>query len=278
MMKGDDGMLVRRSQAGKSLTPLLGIVAVLAMGVAAVAIVLQMQEREKRLARERDLQLSLAENESLKSQMDELQQARTKVEGDLGRLRQELARSQEDVTKAVTQQQMLTRSLEEREQEVSQLKQTMEQAQQQAQQATGQVAQLEAERSALQHQLGELEEAKDQLEARFNALAQPEVELGKVVVNGDQPSGASPVRPAGSVAGTSLDGQVVVVNREYDFIVMNIGRNHGLLIGQEFQVVRDNQILGRVKVEKVYDELSAAAILPESQKSSIREGDAVRAL
>jgi hypothetical protein len=37
-------------------------------------------------------------------------------------------------------------------------------------------------------------------------------------------------------------------------------------------------VLGRVKVEKVYDELSAAAILPESQKNNIREGDAVKAL
>jgi hypothetical protein len=37
-------------------------------------------------------------------------------------------------------------------------------------------------------------------------------------------------------------------------------------------------VLGRVKVEKIYDELSAAAILPDSRKDTIREGDAVRAL
>jgi hypothetical protein len=58
---------------------------------------------------------------------------------------------------------------------------------------------------------------------------------------------------------------------------MNLGKSHGLTLGQEFQVIRDNQILGRVKVEKIYDELSAAAILPASNKASIREGDFVRA-
>ena len=82
-------------------------------------------------------------------------------------------------------------------------------------------------------------------------------------------------------AGTSAaftEGQVVVVNREYDFIVMNRGKNHGLSVGQEFQIVRGNQVLGKVKVEKVYDELSAAAILPDSQKDNIKEGDAVKAL
>ena len=39
-----------------------------------------------------------------------------------------------------------------------------------------------------------------------------------------------------------------------------------------------DEVLGRVKVEKVYDELSAAAILPDSQEDNIREGDTVTAL
>ena len=88
---------------------------------------------------------------------------------------------------------------------------------------------------------------------------------------------AAPISaPAAQAPSTS--GQVVVVNREYDFIVMNLGKNHGLSIGQEFQIVRGDSVLGKVKVEKVYDELSAAAILPESQKDNIKEGDTVKAL
>ncbi len=59
---------------------------------------------------------------------------------------------------------------------------------------------------------------------------------------------------------------------------MNMGKNQGLTVGQQFKIVRGSEVLGTVKVEKVYDELSAAAILPESKKDSIREGDAVVAL
>ena len=84
--------------------------------------------------------------------------------------------------------------------------------------------------------------------------------------------------PVATTSKASADGQVVVVNREYDFIVMNLGKNHGLSVGQEFQIVRGAEVLGKVKVEKVYDELSAATILPESQKDRIREGDTVKAL
>ncbi len=80
------------------------------------------------------------------------------------------------------------------------------------------------------------------------------------------------------VSASIQDGQVVVINREYDFIVMNLGKNDGLSIGQEFKIVRDNEVIGRVRVEKVYDELSAAALLPNSQKNSIREGDLVTSL
>jgi hypothetical protein len=59
---------------------------------------------------------------------------------------------------------------------------------------------------------------------------------------------------------------------------MDLGRNQGLSIGQEFNILRGGQTLGRVKVEKVYDDLSAAAILPDTQEDQIREGDQVRAL
>lgn len=90
--------------------------------------------------------------------------------------------------------------------------------------------------------------------------------------------GASASSKPSAGASSASDGQVVVVNREYDFIVMNLGKNQGLIVGQEFQVMRNREVLGRVKVEKVYDELSAAAILPNSKKDSIREGDSVRAL
>ncbi len=103
---------------------------------------------------------------------------------------------------------------------------------------------------------------------------QPTVELDKVVVSsGESPAAAKAVTPA-----SGREGQVIVVNREYDFIVMNLGKNNGLEIGQQFQIVRGEEVLGWVKVEKVYDELAAAAILPQSKKEQIREGDVVKAL
>jgi len=271
-----------RHGSGKMLVPLLGALAALSMAVAGAAIWLQMQEREKRQAKERELVLVLAEREDLKAQLEETEQAKTRVEDELSRVRKELESSLDKLAKATAAQEVLSRSVEDRQKEIDRLSKDMEQIRSERKDLAAQLADLKTERETLQQQLTDAEQAKTDLESKVMELSnQPTVELDKVLVTG---TGVTPpiegptAMPVSAVSSLPTAGQVVVVNREYDFIVMNLGKNHGLSIGQEFQVVRGNEVLGRVKVEKVYDELAAAAILPESQKDNIREGDTVKAL
>ena len=270
---------MRRQQAGKLLVPLLGVLTVLAMGVAAAAVYLQLQEREKRQAKEKELHLALAENDDLKSRVDEIQQQKSKVEGDLTNVRTELTQLQTDLAKAVKAQETLTQSIYDREKEIARLTKELDSARGDAKQATTKLAELKAQHEEAQRQLSDLGRAKSELESKVMELSsQPTVELDKVTVGSNAVPTSGAVMPVSVSAEPSTNGQVVVINRDYDFIVMNLGKNHGLLIGQEFQVVRGAEILGKVKVEKVYDELSAATILPDSKKDIIREGDTVRAL
>lgn len=271
----------RMNHSGKMLVPLLGVLAVLAMGVAGVAIYLQMQEHEKRQAKERELNIALAENEDLKTKVDDLQQTKARMEGDLAKAQKDLIQTKDELTKNIQAQEQLSRDVSDREREITRLSKELEQAKNASQQATAQLADLQNEREAIQQQLADLEKAKGELESKVTELSstdRPTVQLDKVMVNANQPGDATVVPASTGTPAASTEGQVVVVNREYDFIVMNRGKNHGLSVGQEFQIVRGNQVLGKVKVEKVYDELSAAAILPDSQKDNIKEGDAVKAL
>jgi len=263
------------------LVPMLGVLAALSMAVAAAAIWLQMQEREKRQAKERELVLVLAERDDLRAQLEETQQAKSRVEGELSRIRKELDTSLENLAKATAAQEALSRSVEDRQKEVDRLAKDMAQMHSERKELAAQLADLKTERDTLQQRLTDAESAKADLESKVMELSnQPTVELDKVVVSGTSqaPAPGGTAMPVAAVSSMAVSGQVVVVNREYDFIVMNLGKNHGLSIGQEFQIVRGSEVLGRVKVEKVYDELAAAAILPESQKDSIREGDSVKAL
>jgi ABC-type transporter Mla subunit MlaD len=243
-----------------------------------------MQEREKRQAKERELVLVLAERDDLRAQLEETQQSKIRVEDELSRVRNELETSLEQLAKATAAQEALSRSVEDRQQEIDRLAKDMEQIRSERKELGAQLADLKAERETLQQQLTDAEQAKTELESKVMELSnQPTVELDKVLVTGTGPTPApaaagGTAMPVSAVSSVPINGQVIVVNREYDFIVMNLGKNHGLSIGQEFQVLRGSEVLGRVKVEKVYDELAAAAILPESQKDNIREGDTVKAL
>ena len=279
----------RTPQAGKMLVPLLITLTILALGVMAVAIFLQMQEREKREAKQRELRMALIENSDLKTRVDELQQVKSRLEEDLGRAKKDLAESQGKLTKSLEAQEALSKSVEDREREIVRVTKDLEQVRNDSRQLSTQISELTAQRDTVKQQLADLQRAKDELDTKLSNLAkQPTVELEKVMVTNEpmatQPPlgapAASAVVPVTTTASTSAasEGQIVVVNRDYDFIVMNMGKNQGLSIGQEFQIVRSGQVLGKVKVEKVYDELSAAAILPDSQKDNIREGDSVRAL
>ena len=271
-------------RAGKALVPLLGVLALLAMGVCAFVVMQLIQEKERRIAKEQELQLAHAENEDLKARLEEIQQARARVEEELSRVRKEFAQSQEELAKAVEAQEALSRSIEDREREIGRLKKDLDQSRTEQKQINTQLSELQTERDAMKQQLIDLEHAKGDLESKVMELSErPTVELEKVLVT--NPTGAvggGVLVPASATSHPAPEGRVVVINREYDFIVMSLGKNHGVSIGQEFQIVRGSDVLGKVKVEKVYDEISAATLLPGSQKDTIRagetDGDTVRAL
>ena len=270
-----------KGQAGKLLVPLLGALTVLAIGVAAASIVFLIQERDKRQAKEHELRLAVAQSDQLKTTLEAMRQAKARADEELARISQELDHSKEELAKAVEVRETLASSIEDREKEITRLTKSLEQAQNDSKQIASQLTTLQSERDTAKKQLADLQKAKGELESKVMELSgQPFVELEKVRVANDQETGTekSAAMPASASSGDLTQGQVVVINREYDFVVVNMGRNRGLSVGQEFQVVRGTEVLGKVKVEKVYDELSAAAILPESQKNNIREGDSVKAL
>jgi len=257
---------------GKAVILVVGGFAVLAIVVAST-IVLLTKERDLRLATERQLSLVEAENADLEQQLQQIRQSKQEVETELARIKGELEQAAQQLAEERRAKQLLANAVDERQREIDRLGKDLEQIRTERTALTDQLAQSQKDRDAVQTQLADLERAKTELETKVLELsAHPTVELDKVVVTNAPPFGMS------ATPTSAVQGQVIVVNREYDFIVINLGKQQGLEIGQEFQIVRGQEVLGRVKVEKVYDELSAAAILPDSNKDAIREGDLVKAL
>jgi hypothetical protein len=266
------------------------LLAVLLMGATGAVAWLLVQTRDQLQARERELELVNTQRDELSTRLTQSEESRVRAEREASRMRQELAGAEEELSRVNAQREELSRSLEERQRQLDQMTVELDAARNAQAEMTRQVSGLNNEREELRQRVASLEDAKQLLETKVSELSQhPTVELDKVLVSGaggQTPAVLAPPSPValeiapplGAAAAAGLNGQVVVVNREYDFIVMNLGRNHGVTVGQELRIVRDQQELGRVRVEKVYDELSAAALLPQAQEDQIQEGDAVVAL
>lgn len=74
-------------------------------------------------------------------------------------------------------------------------------------------------------------------------------------------------------------GRILLINRKFNFVVMNIGSKQGLKVGDQFMVAEGNQKLAKVEVEKLYDDFSAAKILEQfGEPAMLKEGNLVTRL
>ncbi len=165
----------------------------------------------------------------------------------------------------------------------------------------------------MQEELNKLQSQKAELEDKIKELEKNSdyVELGKIVVTpesssvfgtpvpetvaaeeeynaavqepavsktGSKEQAASSVKPAEEKtkkarASSGLDGKVLVVNRDYNFVVVNLGSKDGVVVGNEFAIYHNDKYIGDVKVEKVHDSMAAAGFVSNDIKNQISEGD-----
>jgi len=159
-------------------------------------------------------------------------------------------------------------------------------------------AALDLER--IQTQVKELGTKKTELETKIKELeAQTQaqaVELGKIVVSPPEVinKGKKPVLPAPMVVPiqeapavsvvsaapaaptpVGVEGKVLVVNKDYDFVVINVGSKDDVQIGNIFAAYHSNNYIGDIKIEKVHDTMAAAGFMTDDIKNKINEGDRV---
>ncbi|MBI3875051.1 MAG: hypothetical protein HY300_03630 [Verrucomicrobia bacterium] len=79
------------------------------------------------------------------------------------------------------------------------------------------------------------------------------------------------------VMSEGIKGKVVAVDPKWEFCVISVGGNHGVLKNGELLVSRGGKIIGRLKVATVEPTHSVANILPQWKKrgEEIAEGDEV---
>jgi hypothetical protein len=122
--------------------------------------------------------------------------------------------------------------------------------------------------SALIDELATTKKARDTYIAENKVLNDKVVELDTRWKNyfGDQ----GPV-----ILPTGLKGKIVVVDPKFDFVILNIGKDQGVLERGEMMINRDGRLLGKVRIASVQKDRCIANILPDWKRGEIMEGDEV---
>jgi chromosome segregation ATPase len=133
--------------------------------------------------------------------------------------------------------------------------------------------------TSLSGQIKELESKKKDLETKITDLEAQKaekVELGRIVIGSDEDQSAQSQDTTAipeQVTQPKLEGKILVINKEYDFLVMNLGAKEGINVGDIYGVYRQDEYLGDVKVEKVHDSMSAVGFVTPELKNTVKEGD-----
>jgi myosin heavy subunit len=94
-----------------------------------------------------------------------------------------------------------------------------------------------------------------------------------------QPVSQQVVEPPSAVnvaaPGSGLQGKVLVINKDYNFAVVNLGSKDGIKLGDIFSVYHNDVYIGDVKVEKIHDSMSAAGFSSLEGGAKIGENDRV---
>lgn len=115
-------------------------------------------------------------------------------------------------------------------------------------------------------------------ELRAEAYHGPsEVELPPIVLQRESPKTTSVLpRSLERISGEpDFKGKIVTVNREHNFVVIDIGKQEGVNVGDSFNVYRGNLLIGSIEVIQTRDRIAAADIKDTRQGFIIEIDDAI---
>lgn len=174
---------------------------------------------------------------------------------DLENTRAELANTREQLEDARTQIVQLNDTIRAKDQELQEKSDLIASLEEEKAALTSQVADLENQVASLQDQIAELEEDKALLETQ---LEKCDKELHKEIT----------MKP-----GTT--GTIVYANAEWNFVVIDIGSNDGVQPTAEMIIHRGDNMIGKIKISAVRDNVSIAEVMSEYQTANVKEGDHV---
>lgn len=161
--------------------------------------------------------------------------------------------------------------LEQAQQQIVQLNDTVTQKNAEIARQTDQIGQLEQDKAGLQVQIDDLNNTVAKMEDEQQDLKDKITTLEQTVVELQNLTGENTGRPLPK----GLHGRIVVVNKDWNFVILDLGSNDGLVPNAEMLVHRGDKLIGKVLISGVTRELAIADIKADWIQGQVKEGDFV---
>lgn len=202
----------------------------------------------------------------LKTATEEIATAKAKIE----QIESDLATTQKALDDSKTQLADATRQIEERNTEIQNLNARIASGMSTDTVGTGEAPpEISEIRSKLKDTETQLAEARALNDSLTGKISEQESQVATLREKAERIERQEMAR--------GLTGQVLAVNRAWNFAVLSIGSQHGVVANAEMIIVRDGQAIGKVKVTSVEPSTSIADVVPGSlaRGAQIRPGDSV---
>ena len=174
----------------------------------------------------------------------------------------------------------LTQEVTRERQRAQELSEAFLSTRQQLEETTGRLTQERQRADELQTRLASTQQELEQLQGELavtlketqgdaawpRAAGEPSqhpVELERIVVS--------------RINGEGVQGRILSVHPEWGFVVIDLGWD-AVRIGDVLSVLRQDDVLATVRIERVQEEVCAAAVIPEHKATEVRINDLVRML
>ncbi|PIQ89308.1 MAG: hypothetical protein COV72_03710 [Candidatus Omnitrophica bacterium CG11_big_fil_rev_8_21_14_0_20_42_13] len=208
---------------------------------------------------ERQISYSEKLSKSLSEELVREKKDRKVLSEELGKIRQDYNIMQQQLSDTNNSKMMLARQVSDFKEENKIL--------------TKKIAEMD---QVLQDRMGEIMKIKDSLTTMrsqttdISTKSSKVVELPPIIVKADSSAAGSPMSGAG------VSAQILAVNKENNFVVMDAGESSGVRSGMLFDVYRSNVKIASIKVIQVRSDISAADITYIYPGQQIQVGDLIR--
>ncbi len=265
------------SKIFKIVLALLIVASLTSAALAVIGFIGKEREYIKRLVVEDKLAAILKEKRILEKEMEVVKSAKEQSESKVAKLEEKLKSVSAQLTTIKQKEEATASELELKSAELAKIKVDMDNEKKEKLAISKKLESIQSDFEKAKKEASMLINEKMDLEKKILELQEKQaVNLDKIVVNtGEADFPASATHEASPAVKPIMQGKVLVVNKEYNFIVSDIGQDKNVQKGMTFDIMDGAKTLGQAEIDKVYDTMSSATVLPGSKINEMKKGNTI---